>query len=57
MQIALGSVYAWSVFRAPLSKQFGWTTSQVTLTFTIAIFVLGFAAFLEGCGLTKKVPE
>ena len=48
LQIALGAVYAWSVFRAPLSKQFGWSISEVTLTFTISIFVLGFAAFFGG---------
>src|ERR1700736_3958380 len=41
LQIALGAVYAWSVFRVPLSKQFGWSISEVTLTFTISIFVLG----------------
>ena len=46
MQIALGAVYAWSVFRIPLTRSFGWTISEVTLTFTIAIFVLGLAAFL-----------
>ena len=34
-QMALGAVYAWSVFRIPL-RTFGWTISQVTLTFTIA---------------------
>jgi OFA family oxalate/formate antiporter-like MFS transporter len=48
MQVALGAVYAWSVFRIPLTKTFGWTIPQVTLTFTIAIFVLGFAAFAGG---------
>src|SRR5579859_6655934 len=57
MQIALGAVYAWSVFRVPLSKQFGWTISQVTLTFTIAIFVLGFAAFVAGLWLSKVGPR
>ncbi len=41
LQIALGAVYAWSVFRVPLAKQFGWSISEVTLTFTISIFVLG----------------
>src|SRR5580765_4978215 len=48
MQIALGAVYAWSGFRIPLTKAFAWTIPQVTLTFTIAIFVLGFAAFAGG---------
>jgi OFA family oxalate/formate antiporter-like MFS transporter len=44
LQMALGAVYAWSVFRNPLSKQFGWSIAQVTLTFTICISVLGIAA-------------
>ena len=41
LQMALGAVYAWSVFRVPLSRQFHWNISEVTLTFTISIFVLG----------------
>ena len=57
MQIALGAVYAWSVFRVPLSKQFGWSISEVTLTFTISIFVLGFAAFFGGLWLNRKGPR
>jgi OFA family oxalate/formate antiporter-like MFS transporter len=57
MQVALGAVYAWSVFRAPLVKQFGWSISEVTLTFTISIFVLGIAAFLGGLWLNRKGPR
>jgi OFA family oxalate/formate antiporter-like MFS transporter len=57
LQIALGAVYAWSVFRVPLSKQFGWSISEVTLTFTISIFVLGFAAFFGGLWLNRTGPR
>ena len=57
MQVALGAVYAWSVFRIPLTKAFGWTIPQVTLTFTIAIFVLGFAAFAGGLWMRRAGPR
>ena len=57
MQMALGAVYAWSVFRIPLAKQFHWSISEVTLTFTISIFVLGVAAFFGGLWLNKKGPR
>src|SRR5258705_4885690 len=57
LQVALGAVYAWSVFRAPLTKQFGWSISEVTLTFTISIFVLGVAAFFGGLWLNRKGPR
>lgn len=57
MQVALGAVYAWSVFRVPLTKQFGWSASEVTLTFTISIFVLGIAAFFGGLWQNRKGPR
>jgi MFS transporter, OFA family, oxalate/formate antiporter len=57
MQIALGAVYAWSVFRTPLATQFGWTIAEVTLTFTISIFALGVAAFFGGLWLSRKGPR
>jgi MFS transporter, OFA family, oxalate/formate antiporter len=57
MQVALGAVYAWSVFRVPLAKQFGWSISEVTLTFTISIFVLGIAAFFGGLWLNRRGPR
>jgi OFA family oxalate/formate antiporter-like MFS transporter len=57
MQIALGAVYAWSVFRIPLTQSFGWTIPQVTLTFTIAILVLGFAAFAGGLWMRSAGPR
>src|ERR1700675_3561990 len=57
MQLALGAVYAWSVFRVPLVKQFGWSIPEVTLTFTISIFVLGVSAFFGGLWLNRRGPR
>ena len=57
LQMALGSAYAWSVFRIPLSKEFGWTISQVTSTFTIGWFFLGCASVLAGLWLSRSTPR
>jgi OFA family oxalate/formate antiporter-like MFS transporter len=57
MQVALGAVYAWSVFRIPLSKAHGWTVSQVTLTFELAILMLGFASFAGGLWMKRVGPR
>src|SRR6202008_3809062 len=57
MQVALGAVYAWSVLRIPLTKQFGWSIAQVTWTFTISILVVGVAAFFGGLWLNRKGPR
>src|ERR1700675_1272987 len=57
LQMALGAVYGWSVFRVPLAKKFGWSISEVTLPFTISIFVLGIAAFFGGLWLNRKGPR
>jgi MFS transporter, OFA family, oxalate/formate antiporter len=57
MQMALGAGYAWSVFRIPLSKLYGWTIPQVTLPFTISWFFLGCTSVLGGLWLTRKGPR
>src|SRR5580698_2024326 len=57
MQVVLGAVYAWSVFRVPLVRQFHWSIEEVTLTFTISIFVLSVACFFGGLWLNKKGPR
>jgi OFA family oxalate/formate antiporter-like MFS transporter len=57
LQIALGAVYAWSVFRIPLSREFGWSVPQVTLTFTICISVDSVACFVGGLLLNRMGPR
>lgn len=48
MQLLLGTVYGWSVFKKPLMDAHGWSGPQVGLAFTIVIFCLGCAAALGG---------
>jgi OFA family oxalate/formate antiporter-like MFS transporter len=48
IQLALGSVYGWSVFTNPLQKTCQWTKPQVTLAFSLAICFLGIAACVVG---------
>jgi len=57
MQIAFGAVYAWSVFRIPLSHAYGWTIAEVTAAFEIAIFIVGFAAFAGGLWMKRSGPR
>jgi MFS transporter, OFA family, oxalate/formate antiporter len=57
IQIALGAVYAWSVFRIPLTRAYGWTISQVTFAFTLAILTLGFASFVGGLWMRRSGPR
>ena len=51
MNLALGVIYAWSVFVAPLNADFDWTRTQVSVVFTIAILSVGswfvVAGFLQ----------
>src|SRR5258707_1211832 len=48
MNLALGTLYAWSVFVAPLERQFGWKRADTSMVFTIAVFMTGFTFLLSG---------
>lgn len=48
MQLALGAVYAWSVFLTPVIKQYGVSKTQANLTFTLALVALGITAGFGG---------
>ena len=57
MQVALGAVYAWSVFRDPLSQQYGASVTATNITFSITILALGFAAFFGGLWMGRSGPR
>ncbi len=48
MNIALGTLYAWSVFVAPLEKEFGWKRSETSNVFTIAVVVFALSFIVAG---------
>jgi MFS transporter, OFA family, oxalate/formate antiporter len=48
MNIALGSLYAWSVFVAPLEKAFGWKRADTSTVFTIAVVVFALTFIVAG---------
>ncbi|HEY7677569.1 MAG TPA: OFA family MFS transporter [Candidatus Methylomirabilis sp.] len=56
MNLALGSLYAWSVFVSPLEKEFGWKRADTSMIFTIAVFVFGLAFIVAGRLQDKKGP-
>ncbi len=54
--IFLGLVYAWSVFKKPLSAAYGWNDGQLTWTFTICMFLFCLGGF-AGAELAKKMSH
>ncbi len=48
MQLALGAVYAWSVFLTPVMKLYSVSKPQANLTFTITLVALGITAGFGG---------
>jgi OFA family oxalate/formate antiporter-like MFS transporter len=48
MNLALGSLYAWSVFVSPLEKEFHWKRAETSTVFTIAVVVFALTFIVAG---------
>ena len=48
MNLALGSLYAWSVFVAPLEKEFHWKRADTSNVFIIAVVVFALTFIVAG---------
>jgi len=48
MNLALGTLYAWSAFVAPLEKQFGWKRADTSCAFSIAVIVFALTFVVAG---------
>ena len=57
MQICLGAVYGWSVFKIPLIHAEHWTETQVQLTFTLSVAFLGLGTIIGGLWQDRVGPR
>nr|WP_245224198.1 OFA family MFS transporter [Rhizobium halophytocola] len=65
IHLCIGSVYAWSIFNPPLTKEFGvvaasssdWALPSVVWIFSVAIVFLGLAAAFAGKWLEEVGPR
>lgn len=65
IHLCIGSVYAWSVFNTPLSRELGvvgeaagdWKLGSIVWVFSIAIVFLGLSAAVAGKWLEKVGPR
>lgn len=57
INLCLGAGYAWSVFQAPLMEQFGWTTAQASLAFSISFAMVPISMMIFGPMQDKEGPR
>lgn len=57
MNLCMGNLYAWSVFRIPLQKMFGWTAPEATVPFQLSIAFFAVAMVFAGRWQDKAGPK
>jgi MFS transporter, OFA family, oxalate/formate antiporter len=57
VQLALGAVYAWSVFNKPLQGQFGWSKSEAVLPFEVVIGTIFIGSLIGGRIQDRRGPR
>src|SRR2546426_2170382 len=57
MNLALGSLYAWSVFVLPLEQEFGWKRAQTSWVYTIAVVSFALTFMVAGRIQDRKGPK
>ena len=57
IHLAIGQVYAWSVFKPPLEESLGLSGTQSALPFQLGIVMLGLSAAFGGTMVERKGPR
>ena len=55
--LCLGLIYAWSVFRAPLEAEFGWSKAQTSVTFSVSMTMFCLGGLASGVVTGKRGPR
>lgn len=48
VNLALGILYSWSVLKAAIARDWGWTAAETTLPYSVACLVFAFSTVLAG---------
>jgi len=56
MNLALGAVYAWSIFVRPIEQEFGWSRADVSIIFMVLVAVFGITFIVGGRMQDKLGP-
>ena len=57
MQLCLGNLYSWSIFRNPLMEVHGWTIGQATVPFTLSIVFFAVGMIFAGRWQDRAGPR
>ncbi len=57
MQVLLGVIYSWSVFRAPLAQLHGWNRSQTIAPYRYSILAFAASMIIAGFWQDRKGPR
>jgi OFA family oxalate/formate antiporter-like MFS transporter len=57
MNLCMGNLYAWSVFRIPLQKAYGWSAFDATVPFALSIVFFAVAMVIAGRMQDKLGPR
>ena len=57
INLCLGNLYSWSVFRIPLQKAYGWTAAEATVPFALSIVFFAVAMVIAGRMQDKMGPR
>jgi len=57
MNLCMGNLYAWSVFRNPLMKAYGWSAFEATVPFAISIGAFAVGMVMAGRWQDKAGPK